>query len=122
MTALRPDEMRAAIERHIALWNAGEKEPWLAAWRTVSSGGVTAEDPVGTPMRQGPDVFSDLWDHTVGVWTLTVEHLVACANEVAMVVRNEGTVGGENVTVRSIELYRFGEDETLSIRTYFDQP
>jgi SnoaL-like domain len=117
-------EMRATVERHVELWNAGEKEPWLAHMKAAAVGGLTMDDPVGTPTKRGTDILGDVWDHSFsqGVWTLTIEHLVTCANELAMVVRNESVVDGTTVVVRSIETYRFGDDGSLYVRTYFDMP
>jgi hypothetical protein len=117
-------EMRATIERHIELWNAGEKEAWVAHWKLTSTGGMTWEDPVGTPPKRGSDFLGGLWDaaFSQGAWTLSVDHLVTCSNELAMLVSNEGVVEGATIVVRSIETYRFGDDGSLHVRAYFDIP
>jgi hypothetical protein len=43
-------------------------------------------------------------------------------NELAMLVNNEGIIKGTPVVVRSIETYRFADDGSLLIRTYYDIP
>jgi hypothetical protein len=124
MPQLSAAEIRQFIERHVELWNAGEKEPWLAHMKSASAGGLTMEDPVGTPVKRGPDVMSEAWDAAFNEypWQLTIEHLVVCANEIAVVIRNEGEVKGAPVTVHSIETYKFGNDGSMQVRTYFDIP
>ncbi len=53
MSAPTAEEIRTAVERHVELWNAGDKEAWLAHWKRVVPGEVTMEDPVGTPLKRG---------------------------------------------------------------------
>lgn len=117
-------EMRQFMERHVELWNAAEKEPWLAHQKAACPGGLTMEDPVGTPVKQGVDILGEVWDEFFAdnQWTLTIEHLVTCANELAAVVRNESVVNGTPVVVHSIEIYQFGDDGSLHVRTYWNPP
>jgi len=63
--------------------------------------------------------LSDIWDRgfSRGAWTLTIDFLIICGNELAIVVSNEGEVEGATVVVRSIETYRFADDGSLHIRT-----
>jgi hypothetical protein len=44
MSAPTAEEIRAAVERHVELWNAGDKDAWLAHWKRVVPGEVTMED------------------------------------------------------------------------------
>jgi hypothetical protein len=53
MSAPAAEEIRAAVERHVELWNAGDKEAWLAHWKRLVPGEVTMEDPVGTRSNAG---------------------------------------------------------------------
>jgi hypothetical protein len=117
-------EMRATIERHVELWNKSDKDDWVAHLKKASVGGFTMEDPVGTPTKRGHEILSDMWDHAFGqgAWTLTIEHLVTCGNELAMLVSNEGVIDGATIVVRSIETYQFGDDGSLHLRAYYDIP
>lgn len=117
-------EMRHFIERHVELWNAGQKEPWLAHQLAFCAGGLTMEDPVGTPIERGLDLPSEAWDQAFAEchWKLAIEHLFTCGNELAAVVRHEGVVNETPVVVRSIEVYRFGAEGSMRCRTYFDIP
>jgi hypothetical protein len=38
VSAPTAEGIRAAVERHVELWNAGEKEVWLAHWKSVVPG------------------------------------------------------------------------------------
>jgi hypothetical protein len=112
------------MERHVELWNAGDKEGWIAHLKQASPGGFTMEDPVGTPTKRGHDILNEVWDlaHGQESWTLSIDHLVICGNELAMLVNNQGIIQGTPVVVRSIETYRFDDDGSLLIRTYYDIP
>jgi hypothetical protein len=53
VSAPTAEGIRAAVERHVELWNAGEKEVWLAHWKSVVPGENTKEDPVARPLCGG---------------------------------------------------------------------
>jgi hypothetical protein len=121
---LSPADMRAIVERHVELWNAGGKAAWIAHLKQSSSGGFSMEDPVGTPTKRGHDILSEVWDNSFsqGAFTLSVDHLVTGGNEVAILANSNGTIDGAAVVVRSIEIYRFGDDDSLHIRAFWDIP
>lgn len=84
------------------------------------------EDPVGTPEKVGLDAVHKSWDRSFKPgrrWTLHPEHVVAAGKEAAVVMRNEGDLNGEMVTIRSIEIFIVDESGLLvHIRSFFDQP
>jgi hypothetical protein len=43
----------AHAAKHAELWNAGNKEEWVASWRTICPGEVRMFDPVGTEEKYG---------------------------------------------------------------------
>jgi len=56
-------ELRNWVENYIALWNAHDKDAWLANWRKVAPGDVFMLDPVGTPeKRGGEECWSESWE------------------------------------------------------------
>jgi len=55
-------EMRAAIERHVELWNEGDKEAWVDHMKRASVGGLTANDPVGTPTKTGSGLLGLVYE------------------------------------------------------------
>jgi len=121
MSAPTAEEIRAAVERHVELWNAGDKEAWLAHWKRVVPGEATMEDPVGTPIKRGWDVMSAVWDASPNAdWKLGIDLLYVCGTTGAAVIRNSGTVNGEPTLIRSIEIYKFGDDGSLHTSTFWD--
>ncbi|MBV8346123.1 MAG: hypothetical protein JOZ49_00885 [Mycolicibacterium sp.] len=121
MSTPTAEEIRAAVERHVELWNAGDKEAWLAHWKRVVPGEVTMEDPVGTPIKRGWDVQGEVWDTAPNAdWKLGIGLLYVCGSTAAAVIRNSGTVNGEPTLVESIEIYKFGDDGSLHASTFWD--
>ena len=69
--------MRDFMERHVELWNAGEKEPRLAHQLASCAGGLTMEVSVGTPIERSVDIPIEAWDQAFAErrWKLAIEHL-----------------------------------------------
>lgn len=111
-----------AVRSHVALWNAMDRESWIQLF----SPHMVFEDPVGTPEKVGFDAVYKSWDRSFKPgrrWTLHPEQVVAAGNEAAVVMRNEGDLNGEKVTIRSIEIFIVDESGLLvRIRSFFDQP
>jgi hypothetical protein len=111
-----------AVQSHVALWNAMDRESWIQLF----SPHMVFEDPVGTPEKVGLDAVYKSWDRSFKPgrrWTLHPEHVVAAGNEAAVVMRNEGDLNGQKVTIRSIEIFIVDDSGLLTrIRSFFDQP
>lgn len=111
-----------AVQSHVALWNAMDRESWVKLF----SPQMVFEDPVGTPEKVGVDAVYKSWDRSFKPgrrWTLHPEHVVVAGNEAAVVMRNEGDLNGQKVTIRSIEIFVINESGLLvRIRSFFDQP
>ena len=111
-----------AVQSHVALWNAMDRESWIQLF----SPHMIFEDPVGTPEKVGLDAVHRSWDRSFKPgrrWTLHPEHVVAAGNEAAVVMRNEGDLNGQKVTIRSIEIFIVDDSGLLvRIRSFFDQP
>jgi hypothetical protein len=119
MSALSVKEIRAAIERHVELWNAGDKQAWLAHWKRVVPGEVTMEDPVGTPLKRGWDVMGEAWELANADWKLGIGLLYVCGSVAAAVIRNSGAVDGEATVVESVEIYTFDSDGSAHVSTFW---
>ncbi|HKK53232.1 MAG TPA: nuclear transport factor 2 family protein, partial [Myxococcota bacterium] len=110
---------------YVEHWNSGDKEAWVANWKKVAPGDFVMLDPVGTPPKSGfegcaaepYDLFQPSTHFHVDPATMFV-----CGNEVAWVMENTFTKDGETSLMRSIEVYRFGEDGSVEIRTHYDVP
>jgi len=116
-------------ERYVALWNAGEKEAWIENWRSVAPGDFRMLDPVGTPEKRGFEECCvksfDLFQPTIH-FAIAKDALFVCGNEVAWLLENyareaDGSTADEPLG-RSIETYRFGEDGSVTIRTWYRVP
>ncbi len=112
-------------ENYVALWNAGDKAGWEANWRKVAPGDFRMLDPVGTPEKVG---FEDCCLKSFDLFQPVVRFriqpgtLFVCDNEVAWLLENivQGEQG-EQIQY-SIETYRFGDDGSVTIRTYYRVP
>jgi len=124
MTETSVDEIRHAIGRHIELWNSKDRDGWLQHWQSTAPGGYALEDPVGTPVKRGYELLGEVWDRAFDetAWKITMKQCIVCGNEAALVMVNEGTVGGAAVAVEGVELYRFGEDRSVHQRTFYELP
>jgi hypothetical protein len=117
------DGLRAAVERWYELWNLGDKEAWLDHWRAIAPGDPQIEDPVGTPVKRGWEMASELWDRTGGAnhFKIAMHRIIVSGNEVAAVYRSDGAFAGKDYSIESVDIHRF-EGDALVIRTYFEIP
>ena len=112
-------------ENYVALWNAGDKAGWAENWRSVAPGDFRMLDPVGTPEKVGfehcaLDSF-DLFNKNLR-FKIADGSLFVNGNEVAWLLENHITTDGETQIGLSIETYRFEEDGSVVIRTYYRVP
>jgi hypothetical protein len=121
MGARTTEEMRGVIERHVELWNAGDKDAWLAYWRSVNHGEPSMEDPVGTPLKRGWDLITEAWDvAATSDVKLTLKTLYVRGSTVAAAIANDGNFDGVPFSMDSIELYHFADDGSIHAQTYWD--
>jgi hypothetical protein len=118
-------ELQTWAENYIALWNAGDKEAWAENWRRVAPGDFRMLDPVGTPEKRGfeecaLDAF-DLFQPNVR-FKIAEGTLFICDNEVAWLLENHIETEKGKIVGLSIETYRFEEDGSVTIRTYYRIP
>ena len=119
------DQLKQWAENYVALWNAGDKEGWAENWRKVAPGEFRMLDPVGTPEKIGfehccLDSF-DLFQPNVR-FRIQPGTLFICGNEVAWLLENHIQNEGATEVHYSIETYRFGEDGSATIRTWYKVP
>ena len=111
-----------AVENHIRYWNAMDRESWVALF----SPDVVFEDPVGSAPKQGLGAVHGSWDNSFKPgrrWTLHPTQIVPGGSEAAVVMRNEGDLGGKKVRVDSIEVFRVDEAGlVVHVRSFFEQP
>ena len=125
MAAPTREALERWAKRYVELWNRGDKEAWVANWKAVAPGRFTMFDPVGTPPKhdfegccvEPFDLFQPVTEFRVDPATMFI-----CGNEVAWVMENVFTKDGRTQHLKSIEVYRFGEDGSVEIRTHYDVP
>ena len=109
---------------YVKFWNAGDREAWIDNWRSVAPGEFRMLDRVGTPEKFGFQELLDAWDlfQPIDKFRFVENSLFVCGNEVAWFLENHITRDGETYIGYSIETYRFEEDGSVAIRTYYDVP
>ncbi|MCB1843855.1 MAG: hypothetical protein KDI09_12905 [Halioglobus sp.] len=112
-------------QRYPELWNAGDKQAWIDNWRSVARGEFRMLDPVGTPEKFGfKECCEESWDLFQPRVRFRIQPgtLFVCGNEVAWCLENhfEGPDGPQ--LQFSLETYRFGDNSSVEIRTYYRVP
>jgi hypothetical protein len=118
-------QLRSWADNYVALWNAGDKEAWAENWRSVAPGDFRMLDPVGTPEKYGfESCCLDSWDLFQARVRFKIQEgsLMICGNEVAWLLENHIDTDGKPFVGYSIETYRFEEDGSVAIRTYYRVP
>ena len=117
-------ELLQWAENYVKYWNAGDKEAWINNWRSVAPGEFRMLDQVGTPEKLGFDEIVGSWDifQAIDKFKIVENSLFVCGNEVAWFLENHITNNGETFVGYSIETYRFEEDGSVVIRTYYKVP
>ena len=112
-------------ENYTKYWNAGDKQAWVDNWRSVAPGDFRMLDPVGTPEKHGFEHCAlDSWELFQNNVKFNIQEgsLFVCGNEVAWLLENHITNEGETFIGYSIETYRFEEDGSVTIRTFYRVP
>jgi hypothetical protein len=111
---------REAFEAHARLWNAQDREAWLALF----ADNVTFDDPVGVPTKHGRAALETSWERSNNAdrsWRLEPRRIMLCGNEAAIDLLNHGALDGAEVTVGSIEIWRINAAGFVdSVRVFFD--
>ena len=113
------EQVRLAVERHCQCWNERRQTDWAALF----AADVTFDDPVGSPTKHGAEAVRASWESSLTAgrtWHLVPTQIIVCADEAAVVMRNEGMLHGRPVEIDSIEVWRVGADGLVrSVRAYF---
>jgi steroid Delta-isomerase len=115
-----PAAARAAVENHCRFWNERDR----ASWEALFADDVTFDDPVGVPTKHGREAVRQSWERSLTSdrsWTLVPTRIVVCADEAAVLMRNEGDLAGEKVVIDSVEIWKVREDGLVqAVRAYFE--
>ena len=114
------EQVRGAVERHCQHWNERNQQ----AWEALFADDVTFDDPVGVPTKHGREAVRKSWERSLTPgreWRLVADRIVVCADEAAVLMRNEGNLHGREVVVESIEVWKVGADGLVrAVRAYFE--
>lgn len=117
-----PEQVRTAVDRHFARWNARDRNGWIANFAE----NVVFNDPVGAPPKHGRAAAEKSWDNswTDGQeWTLKPTRIIVCANQAAVTLENHGTVGGQRFVMHGIEIWTVDDDGLVKeVHAYFQPP
>jgi hypothetical protein len=119
------EALEAWADGYVALWNSGDKQAWVANWKSVAPGDFIMVDPVGTtPKNDFEGCASKPYDHFQPAMRFRVDPATRfiCANEVSWVMENTIEKDGRVEVLLSIETYIFGDDGSVEIRTHYDVP
>ena len=119
------DEILRWARGYVEHWNSGDKEAWVANWKRIAPGDFVMVDPVGTTPKSGFEGCAadpyDLFQPTMR-FRVDPKTSFVCGNEMGWVMENEIEKEGQVELLYSIEVYRFGEDGSVEIRTHYDVP
>ena len=123
MTAGTAEQARDAVHRHVELWNAQEREKWLALFAED----VHYEDPPGIVASHGRQVMADhAWDRSftdTKRWILEAVLVIACGHEAVVHIRNHGSVEGRPAWTDSMEVWAVdGDGLVTSVRAFWEPP
>ena len=119
-------ELLQFAKAYVDTWNAGDREAWVRNWQAVTNGqGFRMLDPVGTPEKTGfKECCEDSWDLFQA--RVKFKHhndiVLVNGNELAWVLENHITTDGHTHMGISIETFRFEEDGSVMIRTWYKVP
>jgi steroid Delta-isomerase len=117
-----PEQVRAAVDAHFRLWNAGDREGWIANF----ADDVVFHDPVGAPPKHGRSAAEHSWDNSFTngqQWTLRPTKIIVCADEAAVTLENHGVVNGQTFAMEGIEIWKVDDDgRVCTVRAYFAAP
>lgn len=111
------DRIDAFLRHQMDLFNAGDHDAFLAAFREIAPGGFNVEDPVGSPVRTGWQVLEDLCERYAG-WRLELQDIKVNGNHAAIYVKNTGIYEGKPLVAFSIETYEFRTDGSMLVKYY----
>jgi hypothetical protein len=113
----------AHAAKHAELWNAGQREDWIASWRTIAPAEVRMFDPVGTEEKLGFDTATgDAYDMFQSILKIKMVTVQVNGNEMAWVCENYFGSEPNVQKAYSIETFAWDDGGNLLIKTYYPMP
>ena len=107
------------IQRYVKAFNDGDRAAWLGCFRPDA----TMEDPVGTPLKQGPDeigAFFDLNQTSADKIEITLpREPIICGNQASFVFDLVATLGGSKLGMSVIDVMTFDDEAHITAQRAF---
>ena len=115
-----PEQVRATVDAYVDAYARNDKDAFLALW---APDGVL-EDPVGTPVHQGPEALGAFWDgarELADRIELVPRSVIVAGGEAAMVFDIHAHIGEGGMAIEAVDVMRIDDDGRLvSVRAYWD--
>jgi steroid delta-isomerase len=115
-----PEQVRAAVDAYVDAYARNDKQAFLSLW---APDGVL-EDPVGTPVHQGPDALGAFWDgarELADRIELVPRSVIVAGDEAALVFDIHAHIGDGGMQMQAVDVMRVDDGGLLvSVRAYWD--
>jgi len=112
------EAITAFLHTQVKCWNAGDRQGFFDAYRSVAPNGLTIEY-VGRPASDGWPVLEGMWAQQSAKIEVEEALLVVNGSEAACHALNK--VRGTAMVIHTLEIYRF-EAGTLAVRYFIQAP
>lgn len=107
------------LHQQVAAWNAGDKEAFFATYRAAAPGGLNIEY-VGRPATDGWPVLEQMWTQQSA--RIEIEEVAVVVNGNEAACHNRNKLRDSATAIETVEFYHFGDDGSLNIRYFVQQP
>lgn len=111
--------MEHFLHSQVRAWNAGDKEGFFAAYRSVAPGGLQIEYAGRGPAVEGWPVLEGMWAQQNS--RIEIEEVALIINGSEVACHNRNKVRGNSLAIETIELYHF-DNGRLTVRYFIQQP
>lgn len=103
----------------IACWNAGDRDGFFNWYRSVAPNGLHIEY-VGQHSGDGWQILEGMWEKNQAA--IEIEEVALIHNGEEVACHNRNNMKGSDMSIDTIEVYRFAEDGTVHIRYFVKAP
>jgi ketosteroid isomerase-like protein len=111
--------IEAFLHAQVKAWNAGDKEAFFDAYRSVSPQGLQIEYVGRGPAADGWPVLEAMWSQQSA--KIEIEEVLLIVNGDEAACHNRNKVRGTAVAIETIEIYRFDGTGRLAVRYFVKQ-
>ncbi len=119
MAALTPETVEKFMHTQVACWNAGDREGFFNAYRSIAPNGLHIEY-VGAHSGDGMQILAGMWEQQRSAIDIEEVALIVIGDEA--VAHNRNKVKGSDLVIETIEQYHFADNGTVSVRYFIKKP